>query len=399
MDMMLLKQGSGVEVSLRNMSNTIAHTRLSVRDILGLVHCTGELWADAEGASYKAVNTVVVDDKGKGTVQTVTPPGGFDVGSVHVHHQMDSAGCEAVADVLHLVDGAVIDLITAQLQQHLAGLVAVAVDKPLDLFLDVLESPPALGFGKEKFKLDNSFISVNYDNHRITHMHKGEFKATKNPVESKLTPPQLSEPGQRDAVFSFSDYVLNTLLESLWAEHIGEEQVKIPFAKTLFDKECPKCPIAIKSSFLYPGKNILKQGKGSVAFKNITMEIGAVKDTDVLPMVTLSVDAVTALELKLDETDKNYALASSLSLESLEQDLLVSHIGDIDMSDLTRDVTALVEELLTELNSVLPALPIPVVAGFKLSNAEVVVDNHEFRVEADLALADKTTALPELVIV
>jgi hypothetical protein len=394
-----VKEGSGVEVSLRNMSNTVAHTKLSVQDLLGLVHCTGELWADAEGASYKAINTVVLDGQGKGTVQTVTSPDGFDVGSVHVHHQMDSAGCEAVADVLHLVDGAVIDLLTAQLQKHLAGLVAVAVDKPLDLFLDVLEAPPALGFGKEKFKLDNSFISVNYDNQRITHMHKGEFKSTKNPVESKLTPPQLSKPGQRDAVFSFSDYVLNTLLESLWAEHIGETQIQIPFVKTLFDKECHKCPIAVKSSFLFPGKNNLQTGKGSVAFKNITMEIGAVKDEDVLPMVTLSVNAVAALELELDETDKNYAIDASLSLESLEQDLLVSHIGDIDMSDLTRDVTAVVKELLTTINSVLPALPIPVVAGFKLSNAQVVMDNHEFRVEADLALTDQVTTLPELVVV
>jgi hypothetical protein len=389
-----VKAGEGVEVSLHNMSNNIAHTRLSVKDPLGLVHCTGELWADAEGASYTAINTVVLDDQGKGTVQTVTSPDGFDVGSVHVHHQMDSAGCEALADVLHLVDGAVIDLITAQLQEHLAGIVALAVDKPLDLFLGVLEAPPALGFGKEKFKLDNSFVSVNYEDQRITHMHKGEFKSTAHPVESKLSPPELSKPGNRDAVYSFSDYVLNTLLESLWAEHIGEAQVKIPFVKTIFDKECPKCPIAVKSSFLFPGKNTVQKGKGSVAFNNVTMELGAVKGDEVLPMVTLSVNASAALALKLDETEKNYALAASLSLESLEQDLLVSHIGDIDMSDLTRDLTAVVNVLLDDINNALPALPIPVVAGFKLSKAQVVMDDREFRVEADLVAAS-----PQLVVV
>jgi hypothetical protein len=307
---------------------------------------------------------------------------------------MDTAGCEAVADVLHLVDSAVINLITTQLQKHLAGIVALAVDKPLDLFLGVLEAPPALGFGKEKFKLDNSFVSVNYEDQRITHMHKGEFKSTAHPAESKLSPPELSKPGNRDAVYSFSDYVLNTLLESLWAEHIGEAQVKIPFVKTIFDKECPKCPIAVKSSFLFPGKNTVQKGKGSVAFNNVTMELGAVKGDEVLPMVTLSVNASAALALKLDETEKNYALAASLSLESLEQDLLVSHIGDIDMSDLTRDLTAVVKVLLDDINSALPALPIPVVAGFKLSEAQVVMDDREFRVEADLVAAS-----PQLVVV
>jgi hypothetical protein len=387
-----VKADKGVKVSLHNMSNTIAHTRLSVRDPLGLVHCTGELWADAEGASYTAMNTVVLDKEGKGKMQTTTD--GFDVGSVHVHHQMDSAGCEAVADVLHLVDGAVIDLLTAQLQQHLADVVALAVDKPLDLFLAVLEAPPALGFGKEKFKLDNSFVSVDYDDQRITHQHKGEFKSTMHPVESKRSPPKLSKPGKRDAVYSFSTYVLNTLLESLWAEHIGETQVRIPFVKTLFDKECPKCPIAVKSSFLFPGENTIHQGEGSVAFHNVTMELGAVKDEEVLPMVTLSVNATTALALELDETDKNYALSASLALKSLEQDLLVSHIGDIDMSDLTRDLTTVVKVLLDDINGALPALPIPVLAGFKLSNAQVVMDDSEFRVEADLAVA-----LPEFLVV
>lgn len=72
----------------------------------------------------------------------------------------------------------------------------------------------------------------------------------------------------------------------------------------------------------------------------------------------------------------------------------MSHIGDIDMSDLTRDLTAVVKVLLDDINSALPALPIPVVAGFKLSKAQVVMDDSEFRVEADLV-----TASPQLVVV
>ena len=58
-----------------------------------------------------------------------------------------------------------------------------------------------------------------------------------------VSPPALSISDNRNFVMSFSDYVANTFFESLYAEHIGGTQLKIPGIKTLFDKHCPKCPI------------------------------------------------------------------------------------------------------------------------------------------------------------
>jgi hypothetical protein len=106
----------GVQVILKDMSNQIAHTIMFARDITGLIKCYGEIWASAEGASFKAMNTLEVDNDGNGKIVTVSPEGGFDIGTAELHHKMDKTGCEAIADVLHLVDSAVIDLISKQLQ-------------------------------------------------------------------------------------------------------------------------------------------------------------------------------------------------------------------------------------------------------------------------------------------
>jgi len=125
--------GQGVQVKLKDMSNDIAHARLTVD--IKLVKCTGHIWASAKGASYTAMNTIVLDKDGKGKLKTVTPPGGFDVGSIEVHHKMDSFFCEAAADILHIVDGVVIDLIKNTLQSHLASIIAKAVDIPADFLL------------------------------------------------------------------------------------------------------------------------------------------------------------------------------------------------------------------------------------------------------------------------
>merc|ERR1719217_229664 len=101
---------------------------------------------------------------------------------------MNGFFCEAAADALHIVDSALIDILTKALDQHLAGIIAKVVDTPADFFIREIEQPPALGLGKEKFYLDNSYVDVSYDNHRITHLHKSEFKSSLHPVESTLKP-------------------------------------------------------------------------------------------------------------------------------------------------------------------------------------------------------------------
>ena len=86
----------GVQLTLGDMPNQIAHTRLLVRDPLGLVKCTGEFWASAKGWSFQDMYTLEVDSDGNGKVVTVSPPGGFNIGTAEVHHKMDQMGCEAV---------------------------------------------------------------------------------------------------------------------------------------------------------------------------------------------------------------------------------------------------------------------------------------------------------------
>ena len=167
----------GVQLTLGDMPNQIAHTRLLVRDPLGLVKCTGEFWASAKGSSFQDMYTLEVDSDGNGKVVTVSPPGGFNIGTAEVHHKMDQMGCEAVANVLHLVNCASIKLAGQQLQQKLVPIVADLVDTPLNVALKLLVKPPALGFGKEKLVLDNSFVSVDCGNQRFTHTNKGEFKS------------------------------------------------------------------------------------------------------------------------------------------------------------------------------------------------------------------------------
>lgn len=387
-------EDKGVKVSLEKMSNVIAHTRLGVD--LRLIKCTGEIWASATGSSYTAMNTIVTDKDGNGKLQTVTPPGGFDVGAIEVHHKMDGFICEAAADVLHIVDGVVIDLIKNTLQAHLASIIAAIVDKPVDLLLGLIEKPPALGFGKEKFRLDNSYLAVNYDNHRITHLHKSEFKSTLHPQESSLKPPSLSASGDRDIQFAFSDYVVNTLFDALHAEHIGEAQMTLPYIKTIFDKECPKCPIAVQNKFNKAGRQEFLNGEASAKFTQMTLTIGALsKASKVLPMVTLSVNASAGVSFSLKQTATNYGVKASLALNDFEQQLLVSHIGKIDMSDLTRDVKLLLNSLLGMVNKDMPLLPIPTIAGVKLGKPAFTIADRVLLLEADLVMPDSPMTIME----
>merc|ERR1712070_167362 len=130
---------------------------------------------------------------------------------------MNGTVCEVMADAIGLVDDVVIDLVSKALELELPGIIANVVDTPANLILYGLENPPALGFGKEKFKLDNTFVSVDYSDHRILHYNKGQFKSTLNPRESMQVPHPLQPlvAGERDVALGFSDYVMNTLFEAL----------------------------------------------------------------------------------------------------------------------------------------------------------------------------------------
>lgn len=106
---------------------------------------------------------------------------------------------------------------------ELAPIVADLVDTPLIVALKLLLKPPALGLGKVKLVLDESFVSVVDGYQRFTHTNKGEFKSVAHPVvSSSLSPPARPMADNRVFVMSFSDYVADTLFESLYAEHIGE---------------------------------------------------------------------------------------------------------------------------------------------------------------------------------
>jgi len=354
-----------------------------------LIKCTGQIWASATGASYKALNTIFLDDQGNGKLKTLTPEGGFDVGDIEVHHKMNGIICEAAADVLHVVDGVVIDLIKNALQAHLASIIATAVDIPSNFLIKEIEYPPALGFGKEKFKLDNSFVDVSYDDKRITHMNKAEFKSTLHPVESELTPPKIASTGMRDLQVGFTDYVLNTLFDALFAEHIGEEQIKVPYIKTIFDKECPKCPIVLKSTFGSAARQTFHNGVAEAHLTDVNLEVGALNNqSKVLPMVTLSVNVSAGVGFTLIKTASNYGVKSALSLGDFSQTLLISHIGKIDMSDLTRDIKLVLNSLFETLNKDIPALPIPAIAGVSLAKPVFTIGERTLLLEADIVVPD-----------
>lgn len=395
-----IESGKGVQVSLTDMSNVIAHTNLVVD--VKLIKCTGQIWASATGASFKAMNTIVVDEQGNGKLKTVTPEGGFDVGDIEVHHKMNGLICEAAADVLHVVDGVVIDLIKNTLQAHLASIIATAVDIPSNFLIKEIEQPPALGFGKEKFKLDNTFVDVNYDNHRITHMNRAEFKSTLHPVESKLTPPKIASAGERDLQIGFTDYVVDTLFDALYAEKVGEEQIKVPYIKTIFDKECPKCPIVLKSTFGSAARQTFHGGVAEAHLTDVNLEVGALNNhSKVLPMVTLSVNVSAGVGFSLVKTASNYGIKSSLALGNFSQTLLISHIGKVDMSDLTRDIKLVLSSVFNTLNKDIPALPIPAIAGVTLAKPEFTIGERTLLLEADFVLPDsvEVNVQPSIVLV
>jgi len=267
-----VKDGEGVEVSLQDMTNTIAPVAFCVN---GPKQCCGSLWASAKGESYMGLNTIVVDETGHGHMVTTTTPGGFNVGDIEVHHQMDNFVCEALADAGGLLDGIVIDLVSKKLQSAFPEIIAKVFDTPVNLVLGALENPPALGFGREKFRLDNSFISVDYSDHWLTHFHKGEFKSTANPKESQQIPPPLDVPKNKDVAIGFSDYTLNTLFEAFKEEHMFEKDIELPLHTPSALKLCSHCPLVVSITFEERGEAVFLDGHATNKLHGMKFELGA----------------------------------------------------------------------------------------------------------------------------
>jgi len=387
--------GEGVEISLLEMSNKVA----PVHFCAGFPKkCCGKLWASATGQSYTGLTTIDVDETGLGVMKTTVAKGGFSAGDIQIHHKMESALCEAVADSMGLINSVAIGLVTTALQMAFPQIISKVVDTPGNLVLGALENPPALGFGAEKFKLDNTFVSVDYQNHRITHYHKGEFKSTANPKESRLTPHSFSVAGDRDLELGFSDYVFNTLFESLKAEHIGEAQIELPIHTPSTLKVCPDCPVVAQVKFQHPGQCNFMDGKATNTLGSMKFEIGLKTKPlgVVLPAFTVTVDAQASIAFALNQpSGKAPSLKATLSLDSFSQKDVIFFIGEINTDDLNRDINAVLESLLGKINDVVPALPILSLPGVKYENPAFVVGDHMLLVQADIV---KTSAVAEIMV-
>lgn len=264
------------------------------------------------------------------------------------------------------------------------------------MILGVLENPPSLGFGAEKFQLDNTFVRVDYENHRITHYHKGEFKSTVNPKESRQTPPALSVDFDRDVELGFSDYVFNTLFEALKAEHIGETQIELPIHTPSSLKVCPDCPVVAQVKFQHRGQCDFMDGKATTTFATMKFEIGLkTKPLGVVaPAFTATIDSTASVAFALNQHQgKAPSLKATLSLDSFSQKDVVSFIGKINTDDLNRDINAVLESLLNKINNEVPALPILSLPGLMYENPAFVVDNHILLVQADLVKASTATEI------
>jgi hypothetical protein len=373
----------GVEVSLKDMSNQVAHVHFCA----GFPKkCCGQLWASATGQSYMGLSTIVVDETtGLGQLKTTVGKGGFSAGNIQIHHKMESAVCEAVADGMGLINDVAIGLVTTALQLAFPQIISKVVDTPGNLILGALENPPALGFGAEKFKLDNTFVSVDYQNHRITHYHKGEFQSTVNPKESHQVPPALSVAADRYVELGFSDYVFNTLFESLKAEHIGEAQIELPIHTPTSLKVCPDCPVVAQVKFQHPGQCEFMGGKATTKLASMKFEVGLKTKLGVVtPAFTVTVDATASMAFALSQpSGKAPSLKATLTLDSFSQKDVVFLIGKINTDDLNRDIQAILTSLLNKINDVVPALPILSLPGVEYENPSFVVDNHLLLVQAD----------------
>jgi hypothetical protein len=329
---------------------------------------------------------VVVDENGQGSLKTTSK--GFSPGDVQIHHKMKGFACEAVADGLGLLNSVVIAGANKALELAFPMILQKVVGVPGDAILNLLENPPALGFGAEKFQLDNHFVGVDYQNNRLTHYHKGEFKSTVNPKESRQTPPQLTVTGGRDIELGFSDYVFNTLFEALKAEHIGEAQIELPIHLPTdgpLSKLCSGCPAVVQVKFKNRGECTFMGGKATNTLGSMKWQVGVKKGPVVLPAFTVTVDATASIAFALNQpSGKAPALKATFTLDSFSQKDVVSVIGEINTDDLNRDMQALLGGLLDDINAAVPALPILSLPGVRYENEAFVVDNHQLLVQADL---------------
>jgi len=377
-----VKPDEGVELSLLDMSNKIAPVHFCAG---WPKKCCGTIWATATGQSYTGLTTIVVNETtGLGEMKTTVS--GFSAGDIQIHHKMESALCEVVADGLGLINSAAIGVVKTALQVGLPMIVSKVVDTPGNLVLGALENPPALGFGAEKFKLDNTFVSVDYQNHRISHYHRGEFKSTANPQESSLTPPAFSVAGERDVELGFSDYVFNTLFESLKAEHIGEAEIELPIHLPTSLKLCPGCPVVVQIKFENAGQCSFMGGKATNTLGSMAFSVGLKTQPDlVVPAFTVTVDAAASIAFALNQAaGKAPRLKATLSLDSFSQKNVITFIGEINTDDLNRDIKIVLDSLLSKINDVVPALPILSLPGLEYGNPAFVVEDHMLVVQADI---------------
>jgi len=388
-----VKTDEGVEVSLANMSNNVA----PVHFCAGFPKkCCGQLWATATGQSFTGLSTIALNQTtGFGEVQTTVLV--ESAGEIQIHHKMETALCEVVADGMGLINDVAIGLIKTALQLALPPIVSKVVDTPGNLILRALENPPALGLGSEKFKLDNSFVSVDYQNRRITHYHKGEFQSTQHPKESHQTPPLLSVAGDRDVQLGFSDYVFNTLFESLKAEHVGEAQIELPIHTPSSLKVCPDCPMVAQVKFPKRGECEFMGGKATTKFASMKFEIGLKTTLGIVtPALTVTVDATASTSFALNQpSGKAPSIKATFTLDSFTQKDVVFLIGKINADDLNRDIESILTNLLDKINEDVPALPILSLPGVQYENPSFVIDDHVLLVQADFG---QTSAAPLIMV-
>lgn len=389
-----VKDGEGVEVSLQDMTNKIAAVPFCIHVPK---QCCGSAWASATGQSYTGINAIVLNATGYGQMVTTTPPGGFNVGDLAVHHQMDNVACEALADVAGLIDSTIIALVSKAMELTFPKVIAKVYDTPANLVLGALEHPPALGWGGEKFRLDNSFVSVDYSDHMLTHFHKGEFKSTANPKESQQIPPPLDVPKNKDVAIGFSDYTLNTLFEAVKDEHMFESQFELPIHTPSILKICDGCPVEVSVTFEQRAEVEFLDGHATNKLHGMKFELGAKTDTKVVPLFTVTVDAAASMAFELRQpTGKAPDLKATLSLDSFEQRELIFYAGKINTDDLNRDIRAVLTFLMTKINKAVPALPLLSLPGVKYENPSLDIGRDQNRLlvfAADLVRAGDATQI------
>jgi len=73
-------------------------------------------------------------------------------------------------------------------------------------------------------------------------------------------------------------------------------------------------------------------------------------------------------------------------LGDFQQKLILSHIGKVDLSDLTRDVKQLLTSVFDTLNKDIPLLPLPAIAGVTLGKPLFSIQDRTLLLEVDLVM-------------